>query len=363
MRNTKDADVHRRPIREGIGGVLAARKRTLTGGAADAGRCGDAGRPGRRVGLSGVLTRKREPPGGRPAPPQNQGRLLAPAEQGFRDRLFFRSGFRSYWSTADESRPLLRSREVTEPTPERHPDVRVGCAGWSIPKEYAGRFPADGHPPGAVRRAAASRGDQLVVLPAPPAGHVRPLGGVGARTDFRFAVKVPREVTHHRRLAAPRTVLDRFLGGGRRSSGASSARCWCSCRRACRSRPPWPGSSSRRCGSGSAAPWRASRGTGAGSSRGRAASWRSSGWPASPPTRPWSRRPRSRAGGAAWCTTACTGRRGCTTRRTRTSTWTLSRAGSSGRRRSAAVWCIFDNTALGAATANALQVLEWARTG
>jgi uncharacterized protein YecE (DUF72 family) len=53
--------------------------------------------------------------------------------------------------------------------------------------------------------------DQLVVLPPAPPGHVRPLGGERA-AGFRFAVKVPRAVTHERRLAGAEPLLDEFLG-------------------------------------------------------------------------------------------------------------------------------------------------------
>jgi uncharacterized protein YecE (DUF72 family) len=89
--------------------------------------------------------------------------------------------------------------------------IRVGCAGWSIPSQHAWLFPAEGshlaryaavfpaveidssfyrlHREGTYRRWAAT---------VPP--------------DFRFAVKVPREITHRQRLA-PGAPLEEFLQG------------------------------------------------------------------------------------------------------------------------------------------------------
>lgn len=95
---------------------------------------------------------------------------------------------------------------------KRTPTCRVGCAGWSIPRSSADSFPGEGshlqryaqvfnaaeinssfhrnHTPAAYRRWAA----------AVPAG-------------FRFSVKLPRSITHHAKLDGCDDLLRDFLAG------------------------------------------------------------------------------------------------------------------------------------------------------
>ena len=95
-------------------------------------------------------------------------------------------------------------------TPEESSVIRAGCAGWSIPKEHAARFPQEcSHLERYAQRFPAVEINSSFYRPHRPATYERwassvPLG-------FRFAVKVPREITHERRLASPEELWDRFL--------------------------------------------------------------------------------------------------------------------------------------------------------
>jgi uncharacterized protein YecE (DUF72 family) len=88
--------------------------------------------------------------------------------------------------------------------------IRIGCAGWSIPKELGGHFPEDGsHLERYAARLPAVEINSSFYKPHRPATYARWAASVP--DDFRFAVKVPRVATHERRLADTGDVLDRFL--------------------------------------------------------------------------------------------------------------------------------------------------------
>src|SRR5438105_5270868 len=87
----------------------------------------------------------------------------------------------------------------------------VGCAGWSIPKQHTHCFPAHGtHLERYARRFPAVEINSSFYRPHRPATYARWAASVPP--DFRFAVKVPREITHERRLVETADVLERFLG-------------------------------------------------------------------------------------------------------------------------------------------------------
>src|SRR4051794_15682396 len=89
-------------------------------------------------------------------------------------------------------------------------DVRVGCAGWSIPKEHAGRFPEEGsHLTRYAQRLPAVEVNSSFYRPHRPSTYAR--WAAETPQGFAFALKVPREVTHRRRLLAAEEPLDRFL--------------------------------------------------------------------------------------------------------------------------------------------------------
>jgi uncharacterized protein YecE (DUF72 family) len=96
--------------------------------------------------------------------------------------------------------------------PRRAASVRVGCAGWAVPRSAAARFPGQGSH---LERYAAA-------FPAVEINssfyryHSRSTYERWARSvppSFRFAVKLPREITHVRRLAAAPRPLRQFLEG------------------------------------------------------------------------------------------------------------------------------------------------------
>jgi uncharacterized protein YecE (DUF72 family) len=92
--------------------------------------------------------------------------------------------------------------------------ICVGCAGWSIPKAYAARFPEGGsHLERYARRFPAVEINSSFYRPHRPETYARWAATVP--DDFRFAVKMPREITHVRRLAHAEEPLDRFLAAVR----------------------------------------------------------------------------------------------------------------------------------------------------
>ena len=88
--------------------------------------------------------------------------------------------------------------------------VRVGCAGWSIPKEHADRLPAVGtHLARYAGRFPAVEINSSFYRPHRPTTYARWANSVPA--DFLFSVKVPKVATHERRLVDTGDVLDEFL--------------------------------------------------------------------------------------------------------------------------------------------------------
>jgi len=99
---------------------------------------------------------------------------------------------------------------VTTSKPDSPNGIRVGCAGWSLPKEHAGRFPAEGSH---LARFAASfpavEINSSFYRPHRPATYARWAESVPA--GFRFSVKAPKAITHERRLVDVDEELERFL--------------------------------------------------------------------------------------------------------------------------------------------------------
>jgi uncharacterized protein YecE (DUF72 family) len=86
----------------------------------------------------------------------------------------------------------------------------IGCAGWSLPGEQAAQFPGEGtHLQRYARRFAAVEINSSFYRPHRPATYAR--WAASTPDDFRFAVKVPKEITHTRRLADWEEPLNRFL--------------------------------------------------------------------------------------------------------------------------------------------------------
>src|SRR5262245_37560136 len=86
----------------------------------------------------------------------------------------------------------------------------VGCAGWSIAKEHASLFPPEGsHLERYAARFPAVEINSSFYRPHRPATYARWAASVPQ--EFRFAVKVPRDITHKSLLAGTADVLERFL--------------------------------------------------------------------------------------------------------------------------------------------------------
>ena len=89
--------------------------------------------------------------------------------------------------------------------------VRVGCAGWNVPAGHAARFPEAGsHLERYAQVFSCVEINSSFYRPHRPATYARWAAAVPE--EFRFAVKMPREITHEHRLHSPVERLDRFLG-------------------------------------------------------------------------------------------------------------------------------------------------------
>jgi uncharacterized protein YecE (DUF72 family) len=89
--------------------------------------------------------------------------------------------------------------------------IVVATAGWSVPRRCAARFPGEGTH--LQRYAAAMRGAEIDT--SFHRNHSRETYARWARQTprgFRFAVKLPRQITHDQRLRAARKPLEQFLG-------------------------------------------------------------------------------------------------------------------------------------------------------
>jgi uncharacterized protein YecE (DUF72 family) len=88
--------------------------------------------------------------------------------------------------------------------------IYVGCAGWSIPKPYADHFPAAGtHLARYAARLACVEINSSFYRPHRRATYERWRDATPAH--FRFAVKAPKAMTHEQRLQDCGTLLTPFL--------------------------------------------------------------------------------------------------------------------------------------------------------
>ncbi|RZJ02706.1 MAG: DUF72 domain-containing protein, partial [Haliea sp.] len=90
------------------------------------------------------------------------------------------------------------------------PAVKAGCAGWSLPRDTWPAFPANSsHLERYAARFNAVEINSSFYRPHQPATYARWAASVPA--DFRFAVKLPKTITHIQRLADGGQLLDDFL--------------------------------------------------------------------------------------------------------------------------------------------------------
>lgn len=91
------------------------------------------------------------------------------------------------------------------------PAIRIGCAGWSLPRAQWPRFPVEGsHLERYAARFDAVEIDTSFYRPHRVQTYARWAASTPAH--FRFAVKLPKTITHEARLEGPRDALDAFLG-------------------------------------------------------------------------------------------------------------------------------------------------------
>ena len=89
--------------------------------------------------------------------------------------------------------------------------ILVGTAGWSLPRAEQPRFPGPGtHLERYARVLPAAEINSSFYRPHRPALYAKWAAGVPAA--FRFSVKVPKSITHERRLRDCDGLLDAFLG-------------------------------------------------------------------------------------------------------------------------------------------------------
>lgn len=87
---------------------------------------------------------------------------------------------------------------------------KIGTAGWSLPKQWADAFPAEGsHLERYAARFTAVEINSSFNRPHKPGTYARWAASVPE--GFQFAVKLPREITHIRRLVAAVEPLEAFL--------------------------------------------------------------------------------------------------------------------------------------------------------
>jgi uncharacterized protein YecE (DUF72 family) len=99
---------------------------------------------------------------------------------------------------------------MSECQPEPAARRLIGCAGWGIPKEAAAAFPDAGS--NLERYAAVFPSVEInssFYRPHQPKTYARWAASVPP--DFRFSVKLPRTITHDARLSDADEPLDRFL--------------------------------------------------------------------------------------------------------------------------------------------------------
>ena len=88
--------------------------------------------------------------------------------------------------------------------------IFVGTAGWSIPRASAHRCPADGtHLQRYSRTFCCAEINSSFHRPHDAATYAK--WASSTPSDFQFAVKVPRTITHDQQLRRARVPLERFL--------------------------------------------------------------------------------------------------------------------------------------------------------
>src|SRR6201989_3016768 len=105
-----------------------------------------------------------------------------------------------------------QTRMVHTDIPQRapSPEPRIGIAGWAIRREHSSRF----SPIGSHLQRYASAFNCVEINSCFYRPHRRSTyerWAASVPDDFRFAVKLPKVITHELRLVGPLPALERFL--------------------------------------------------------------------------------------------------------------------------------------------------------
>jgi len=88
--------------------------------------------------------------------------------------------------------------------------IRIGTAGWTVPRKVADRFPVEGS--GLERYAARFDAAEInSTFYRPPRPGTLERWAAATPEGFRFAVKLPKAITHERKLVDCGELLARFL--------------------------------------------------------------------------------------------------------------------------------------------------------
>lgn len=88
--------------------------------------------------------------------------------------------------------------------------IHIGCAGWNVPRNSAAKFPREGsHLQRYAGRLTAVEINTSFYRPHRPATYARWATSVSA--DFRFSVKVPKQITHQLRLRDAAELTEEFF--------------------------------------------------------------------------------------------------------------------------------------------------------
>jgi uncharacterized protein YecE (DUF72 family) len=89
--------------------------------------------------------------------------------------------------------------------------IFIGCAGWSLGREHAPAFPGEGtHLQRYARQFNTAEINSSFYRPHRPQTYARWAESVPE--DFRFSVKMPKLISHEQRLQGSTEALDEFLG-------------------------------------------------------------------------------------------------------------------------------------------------------
>lgn len=108
-----------------------------------------------------------------------------------------------------EPSDYMRS-DAADAQPSRQPRALVGCAGWTLPRDVQGAFAAEGsHLERYAGRFPAVEINSSFHRPHRPATYARWAQSVPA--GFRFCAKLPKTITHQRKLVGADDALAAFL--------------------------------------------------------------------------------------------------------------------------------------------------------